>query len=268
MKHYRLVFFLFLSFLFYSSLLCGQCISCGQFEKKLITLNSKVSELQTSHSDSLEFYSTLISNSIKSFIENNPSSLDYKFQALMDSRACIVTTSKDGLFRIYSWDDQLGGTMRFFQNIFQFKSDGQVFTKSYETKEGDSGSFYSTMYTFYANNLTYYLAINNSIGSSKDLSQTIKVFSIDNKQLNDTVRLIKTSSGLRNKINVGFDFFSVVDRPERPIQLIKYDENKNIIYIPIVLENGKVTDRFILYQFNGQYFEKILTQRVADKQTK
>ena len=30
---------------------------------------------------------------------------------------------------------------------------------------------------------------------------------------------------------------------------------------PIVFENGKVTDRYTLYQFNGQYFEHILTQK-------
>jgi len=79
--------------------------------------------------------------------------------------------------------------------------------------------------------------------------------------LNDTLKLFKTKTNLLNEIEVNFDFFSVVQRPERPLRLIKYDPDKKIIYIPIVLENGKVTDRYILYQFKGQYFEQILTTK-------
>ena len=64
---------------------------------------------------------------------------------------------------------------------------------------------------------------------------------------------------MTNIINVSFDFFSVVDRPERPVKLIKYDNTKKIIYIPVVYEDGKVTDKFIHYKFNGKFFEKIKT---------
>ena len=77
------------------------------------------------------------------------------------------------------------------------------------------------------------------------------------RDLFGTLKLFKTKTDLLNEINVYFDFFSVVDRPERPLRLIKYDTDKKIIYIPIVFEKGKVTDRYILYQFNGQYFEHI-----------
>jgi hypothetical protein len=62
---------------------------------------------------------------------------------------------------------------------------------------------------------------------------------------------------LKNSISFEYDFFSVVDRPERPIQLIKYDQTKKTIYIPVVFENGKVTDKYITYKFTGEYFEKI-----------
>ena len=62
---------------------------------------------------------------------------------------------------------------------------------------------------------------------------------------------------MTSMISVEFDFFSVVDRPERPVRVIKYDKSKKIIYIAIVHEDGKVTDKFIQYKFNGNYFEKI-----------
>ena len=53
-----------------------------------------------------------------------------------------------------------------------------------------------------------------------------------------------------------------MDKPERPVRLIKYDKIKKIIYIPIVLEDGKVTDRYIQYKFNGSYFEKVTKKKV------
>jgi hypothetical protein len=268
MNYKRTVIFFFLAFIFNSSLLCGQCISCGQFEKDLIKLSSKVSNLRFDYGDSLEFYSEQFSKRLKTFIKNNPLSLDYKFQALVDSGVCFIKTSDDGLFRIYSWDDEMGGTMRFFKTIFQFKSGGQVFTKTNETEVEDTppASFYSQIFSLLSNNTKYYLAVDNGIYSSKDASQSISIFTIKDGILNDTAKLIKTTSRLTNRISISFDFFTVADRHERPLELIKYDEIKKIIYIPIVLENGKVTDRFILYQFKGQYFEKILTQKVADKQ--
>jgi hypothetical protein len=61
---------------------------------------------------------------------------------------------------------------------------------------------------------------------------------------------------LKNTLGFGFDFFSVVDRPDRPVQLIKYDGVKKTLTIPVVLEDGKVTGRTIVYQFTGQYFER------------
>lgn len=110
------------------------------------------------------------------------------------------------------------------------------------------------------------MAIAGGGESTRDAYEFIKVYSISGDSLKDNIPLIKTSSGLKNLISFEYDVFSVIDRPERPISLIKYDSDKKIIYIPIVLENGKVTDRFILCQFTGQFFEKILTQKKADKQ--
>ena len=86
---------------------------------------------------------------------------------------------------------------------------------------------------------------------------------IENNHLNDTVKLIRTPGGLTNSINVEFDFFKAPDNGEKPIHVIKYDTDKKIIYIPIVLEDGRVTKRFILYKFNGKYFEKIGAQTIS-----
>jgi hypothetical protein len=51
----------------------------------------------------------------------------------------------------------------------------------------------------------------------------------------------------------------VVNHPERPLRLIKYDSSKKILSIPVVDDNEKVTNRYLLYQFNGKYFQFIKT---------
>jgi hypothetical protein len=189
-----------------------------------------------------------------------PATLTYNFDSLKND--IFIVTSEDNLFRIYSWDTWRTGSMHDFENIFQFKSGNKIYYKKiYAIEENDYVPFYSQIFTVKADDKTYYLAVNNGIYSNKDASQSIKVFTIENNTLNDTLKLFKTKTKLYNEINVGFDFFSVVDRPERPLRLIKYDPNKKIVSIPIVLENGKVTDRYILYQFKGEYFEHILTQK-------
>ena len=89
----------------------------------------------------------------------------------------------------------------------------------------------------------------------------LSVNAIENGKLNENVKLFKTREGLTSGINVPFDFFTVVNRPERPLKLIKYDDTKKTLSIPIVYENGKVTNRFIVYKFNGKYFERVLASK-------
>ena len=80
---------------------------------------------------------------------------------------------------------------------------------------------------------------------------------LEENQLIDTTKIFKTKTKKLNNISVEFDFFSVADRPERPLELISYDEKKKIIYIPLVNNNGKVSNKNILYQLKGGYFEFI-----------
>src|ERR1700759_5078448 len=54
-----------------------------------------------------------------------PFTLNLKFKDLEDSFLTILT-SKDGSFRIYSWDNSLGGTMRYYENVFQYKTSSGV----------------------------------------------------------------------------------------------------------------------------------------------
>lgn len=210
-----------------------------------------------SGADSVAYYSSKFSDNFKNLVKNNPATLDHNFKKLLVSNAFQINTSQDGNFRIYSWDTWTGGTMHFFDKIYQFKDNGKVFTIIPANEEGDAGNFCSKIFTIPIENKTYYFTISNSIYSTKDVSQSISIFNIDNEKLIDTVKLFKTKTKLLNNIDVDFDFFSVADRPERPLELITYDEQQKIIYIPVVNDKGEVTEKNILYQLKDSYFEFI-----------
>ena len=256
--------FLSLTFTCVGQVCFGQTNACDKMDKEWTHSYSKIFPFYQNNEDSLNYYSDLFSTKFTKYIENNPSTLECKFKMFKDSIGSVVT-SQDGLFRIYSWDTWLGGTMHDYENIFQFKSGNKTYTKIFDYGEGDMGTNFTDVYTLKANDKTYYLAIADGSESTKYGYEFIRVYSISGNTVDDNVKLIKTSTGIRNSINFEYDFFSVEDRPESPIHLIKYDAAKKIIYIPIVVGDGKVTDRFILYQFTGQYFEKILTQTKASK---
>ena len=85
------------------------------------------------------------------------------------------------------------------------------------------------------------------------------MFKIRGDSLDNRVKLIKTNEGLTNTLGFEYNFFSVVDRKERPLKLILYDAATRSIRLPVVIVDdkdplGRVTNKFITYRFNGAYF--------------
>ncbi len=193
-------------------------------------------------------------NKLKSYAEKNPTTINYPFNQLKKQPISILS-SADGLFRIYSWDNEGGGTMRFFENVFQYKSGtGTIAAIDAPGPDGDNRPGYQKLYTFKANGKTYYLATTLEIGSSKDIGGGIQVFSIENNELNADMKIIKTKTGLHSQINYGYDL-SKTD--EKVTSEIHFDAGTQSIYVPIVLEQGKLTNKYIIYKFTGQYFERV-----------
>jgi len=167
----------------------------------------------------------------------NPLTIGFEFKELK-SKGLTISTSDDGLFRIYSWDTWTGGTMHFQQNIFQYKSGDKVFSKiiqeSLNEEDRYSVNWYIKIFTVKTSTHTYYLGLYDCTYSTKDAYQGVKAFSINDTALNDTVKLIKTGSGIKTNLGFDYDFFSVVDRKERPINLISYDKETKTLRIPVV----------------------------------
>ena len=146
--------------------------------------------------------------------------------------------------------------MHLFENVMQFKTGTGV--KSILDKpdgEAVNNYNYNKVYTLQVNNKVYYLARYVMIGSTKDVSDGIHVFTIDNGKLTDA-KIIKTRSGLHSDLSYDYDFGSVVDMDYEKRPRPYFDEKTNIIYLPLVDGNNQMTNKFILYRFTGQCFEK------------
>lgn len=194
----------------------------------------------------------------------NAATLKYPFSTL--GKYLIVATSEDGKFRTYSWDNETGGTMHDYSIVYQYQgADGKVYSRmgenSSEEEEG-GGGFVNAVYT--ANNAAenIYVVCTTFIASTSDHYAAADLYKIQGGALVDKVKLFKTQEGLTDSIGFEYDFFSVVDRKERPLKLILYDKTTKTVKIPIVIQDkksplGRVTNRFINYRFDGKYFVKI-----------
>jgi len=194
---------------------------------------------------------------LANYTSKYPFTLNLRFKDLDDSFLTIVT-SKDGLFRIYSWDNSLGGTMRYYENVFQYKTASGV-SSALKADTGDGkGEYhydYSKLYTLRSHNRTYYLAIYHGKFSTKDLAEGIHIFSIENGTLTDKVNLIKTADGLSDKLYYYYNMFSVTDKIKD--KDIRYNEASKTISLPVIVGHGKLTTGRIVYKFNGRYFERV-----------
>jgi hypothetical protein len=227
-------------------------------EQELIQIGQKMMELRSEISDSIPYYSDLFSSKLQELLSNEKT-LTYPFKSLIEEYTCNANTSKDGLFRIYSWDSHLGGTMHFFNIIYQYRIGNTIKTQRYQSNvEGDPAWFCSDIFTLETTKNTLYLAITNGIYSNRDSRQSIQAFELTDQGINDSVLVMKTDEGLQNSLSVYYNFFSVADRPERPVTVINYDSKKKVISIATTNEKDDITDDLITYSFTGKYFEKTL----------
>jgi hypothetical protein len=210
--------------------------------------------------DSLEKANDQFEKLLLNLTSKNPQTINYKFKSLIDS-GLTISTSADGNFRIYNWDTWTGGTMHIYNNVFQYKANGKVFSKTLnnaKNNDGDPDCLYYEINQVTSNNKNFYLAFSSARLSSGLSYQNIKVFSIDSNKLDDNAKLIKTRTGIKNQLGYEVDLTSSANRDRKvPNFHIEYDKINKVISIPVILDNNEVTNKKIKYKFNGTYFEKL-----------
>jgi hypothetical protein len=266
--------FLRTSFIFILSI----CISANTYsqnkkfaaqEDKLAKIYSKMLSFYQKNGDSVDFYSLKFEKEIKTFVQKNPETLNYRFKKLdEDSGFCSIQTSADRKFRIYSWNSWMGGSMRIYKEFYQWKGNGKVFVKTPQYMEGsDEGCICYDLYTVFVKNRMYYLASKLSVASGRDRVYSVSAYRIDGDKLLDSVKLFKTKTEMLNTIDVYVDLGKVVEPIERE-EFISYDPGKKIVSIPLVNEKDELTNKNLLYQLKGRYFEYIGVEVARQSATK
>ncbi|NNE65827.1 MAG: hypothetical protein HKN33_04610 [Pyrinomonadaceae bacterium] len=185
--------------------------------------------------------------------------LSYPFPELRKKMA--IETAPDGNLRVYSWDTLTGGTMHMYDNVYQFRGVEGVYSTGSFYQEGDAGSFVNDVFNIDTRTGTVYLIASTSVLSSSLRGQSVAAFQIDGNQLSDGVKIFKTKERT-SSIGFGYDFFTVVDRKERPVRLFVYDPKSKSLSFPVVVEDnktpqGRVTSANIRYRFNGTHFVRV-----------
>ncbi|WP_413669512.1 hypothetical protein ACEN9X_05870 [Mucilaginibacter sp. Mucisp86] len=206
--------------------------------------------------DSLVLANESFANKLKKYTAKCAFTINMHFNSLVKERVSIVT-SADGLFRIYSWNTQLGGTMHVHKNLFQYKTSYGIRSDFSSYKEVDGESIYLKLYTVKTNYKTYYLGISMAVLWSGYTADFINAFAIENKKLNDKLKIIKTEGGLENGLSAQYDCTSLVNRNVKEVPYLSFNLKTQTIHLPLILTDGKITGKYVNYKFNGQYFEKI-----------
>jgi len=135
---------IFLHFLLIPLFSISQKQTLKQLEADFLSVYNKLfaASYKNTPVDSVDIYNAELKKIMLEGLSKNPATLNYSFKKLTDSLAFTIVTSEDSLFRIYSWDTWAGGTMHFYNNIFQYKYKGKVITEFNELEEGDCGSFF------------------------------------------------------------------------------------------------------------------------------
>lgn len=185
------------------------------------------------------------------YLNKYPATLNQQFP-LFEKEGLQVITSADGLFRVYCWNTGLGGTQQDYANIFQYKSGETTRTLIAAGKDETTKlPSYHKIYKLTVQGKTYYLGIYEAKMSTSEYEDGVQVFSVEKDSLNQEARIIKTKSGLHSRLN-----YSFVWHEEHPDE-ITFDEKTTTLKLPVILENGQANGNYMLYKFNGQYFERI-----------
>lgn len=201
---------------------------------------------------------SLCLNKILYYTSKFPQTIGMDFK-LLRAQDVNIMTSDDSLFRIYVWNERRMLSGPAYKSIFQYKAGGKVMSCTLPHPDtaltGAYLAFFFSVYTVTINKKTYYLVTYLNKYKPVLREEGIKVFTIAKDKLNDTCKIIRTETGLHNELSYKYDVTALPDGGND--NEVFYDTVKRAIEIPVVLENGKLTDGHITYKLKGKYFEKV-----------
>ena len=205
--------------------------------------------------DSLEKADTLFHREFATAINGCPACLAYDFPVLRDS-GLVITTSADGKFRIYAWDNEAGGSMRYFDHVLQYRSAGGTKATMLDGSSMDAeGGWFELIHPFKAASVTYYLAFSRAIHCGVCRVETVRAFRIGSNGLIGPIKLFKKGTRLEDDIHLEFRDFDHRRTPKPMLHALKYDSNQQTIKVPSLDEmEGAPTPPYTTYRWTGSYF--------------
>lgn len=254
---------LFSLLLLFSTNIFAQTVEA--IEKELLVHLAAVNRLATkktgnklANADSLKFANQAFKQKLLSYTAKVPSTLAYQFPQLQKEHLSVAT-SDDGKFRIYTWDTYLGGSSHVYDHIYQYNTGKTINSKSfsYLMKTGEYTGRYLEIITADTNNTKVYLGYFYNVFPGKKAFQGVKAFKIEKTNLNDTCTVIKTATGYKNQIGFSYDYAHQHETRDHPHKLFHFFAKEHEFSFPVAMENGELTNRYHVYKFKGNHFEKI-----------
>jgi len=196
-------------------------------------------------------------------------SLEYPFKKL--GKVISICTSDDKKIRIFEWNDGTGNYNGGFHHIINYQNAiGRSYCTTYEEAacigcvkdDWDCRGF--EVYTAVLNGKTYYIIevglmqAAGYMGNREIAVYAIEDYDLIKKSVFNTKKEILSEIGFEyDAASYYYDFVENDDdfkKDEKSFDwLFRYDDKQKIIYVPLV--NGlKVTDKYLLYQWDGKYF--------------
>ena len=239
-------------------LLCFPLVTIAQneqaVENRLLQLFDKIKayDFDNPANDSLGYYNEKFEEALSDALQANTNTINYPFKKLQDA-GLQIKTSADKKLRVYCWDDMQGGTMRYINNVTQIQNN-----RRQTVTAADDDGYIPSIDTMVANGKTYYLLTRTLKGSSALFLHLIEVYTINGKEELVNAPVIKTTQHFTNKLSCEADYSADANRytDDFIASNITYNVTKREIVLPLILENGKITRRKIIYRFNGKHFVK------------
>lgn len=200
--------------------------------------------------DSIVKYSEIFDKKIIHHTSASLRTLSYPFKSLKKHISILYTDYK---FRIYSWNNWRGGTMPDNSVLYQYRLGDKVLTKLVP----GGAPFFTQLFQYKSGIKTIYLAVSQVKYSSQEMTESIRSFIVERTGLYEHLNIARNSAGMFTQIGIDFNYLSLANHPERPLLLIKYSNSKNIIYVPIVTDDGRVSENYKAYKYQNHCFEEI-----------
>lgn len=213
-----------------------------QQKKKIYPLDSLMSESRT------------LKKLLLDYTTQESGTFSYPFDSLR--KYIDIVTSDDGKLRIYSWHAYDKESMQFYNNVFQYEANGQIYaTQLTPDDEFNPKGTYSDIETLKRDSDVIYLAYFHAFYSPKDYAESYETFSIQGTTLQDSIPIFKTAETGKSVTSSLCVLYNPITSKKKDDDLIFFDKKKKRIKIRTTDDSGSLTNKYEYLNYKEKIFE-------------